>query len=336
MPARAGWAVNGPSGVFSVGAPGQDTPNVCGVPPHPFFDDGRLERRVHCVPRQNATPLAHVRRRLPGGFHVSLRHHPGRFQRRAVRREWGRPLSWLHRFLVVDGAPLSVHSAGCVVAPHAILRAAVAQSLERVCSCASLCGGCDTGPQSYESTSKTNLRSDKGGHGVVAEVFVPGPKQPLNAPHGGKLVSVMASSERAEEVSQCRRAALPWGRSWQRKRRGEWGLGLNCYGHSRVGCYSDTALMGCAFGRVPLRCADSSQNLAVAAITYPDAASTVRRGADHERRLLPTRPVHGPGDVQQRGREHAAGPQVREPVVPDSHYTGRVGKGAFCWATRGS
>ena len=35
---------------------------------------------------------------------------------------------------------------------------------------------------------------------MVAEVFVPGPKQPLNAPYGGKLVNVMASPQRAEEV----------------------------------------------------------------------------------------------------------------------------------------
>lgn len=40
----------------------------------------------------------------------------------------------------------------------------------------------------------------QGGHEVVAEVFVPGPKQPLNAPYGGKLVNVMASPQRAEEV----------------------------------------------------------------------------------------------------------------------------------------
>ena len=39
-----------------------------------------------------------------------------------------------------------------------------------------------------------------GGHQVVAEVFVPGPKAPLNAPHGGRLVNVMATPERAEEV----------------------------------------------------------------------------------------------------------------------------------------
>ncbi len=42
--------------------------------------------------------------------------------------------------------------------------------------------------------------SVKGGHELVAEVFVPGPKAPLNEPYGGQLVNVMASPERAEEV----------------------------------------------------------------------------------------------------------------------------------------
>jgi hypothetical protein len=53
-----------------------------------------------------------------------------------------------------------------------------------------------TPEQKYDKSGNT-----RGGHQIISEVFVPGPKAPLNPPHGGKLVNVMASSERAEEVS---------------------------------------------------------------------------------------------------------------------------------------
>jgi hypothetical protein len=58
--------------------------------------------------------------------------------------------------------------------------------------------------QSAESTSVDSVNSAsvsiRGGHGVMSEVFQPGAKAPLNLPPGGKLVSVMASPERVQEV----------------------------------------------------------------------------------------------------------------------------------------